>query len=107
MTSTSIGTHLDTDTETGTDESVAIAHDDLLAALAASDAAALHALVAEDCVIVGPKGYLIDRAEWIAPPDGHVFEQVSLESLESNTRAHRESAVRIDLQPSECNFQGE
>jgi hypothetical protein len=96
-----------TSTATATGTSVGSAYSDLLDALRASDPVALDVRVAEHCTIVGPKGYLIGRTEWIDTHNGQVFKQISLETLESRTQTYDQTAVRLDLQRSECLFQGE
>ena len=82
------------------------AHQELLAALG-GDPATLRARVSERCQVIGPKGFRIGRAEWIAAHSGDVYEQISLESLENDLQIYGETAIRSDLQRSECRFQGE
>lgn len=98
-------------TTTGTvlavEHAVQAAYEGVVAALANSDTDTLNALVAKECTIVGPKGYLIDRADWIASHNGEVFQQISLQTVETRTHAHEGTAVRLDLQRSECMFNGE
>lgn len=82
------------------------AYDQLLAALG-GDHDALQACVAERCQVIGPKGFRIGKAEWIASHSSDLYEQVSLESLDSETHFYGDTAVRSDLQRSECRFHGE
>jgi len=94
---------------TGDPETVAeleSAYRELLAALG-GDPDTLHARVSESCQVIGPKGFRIGRAEWIATHNGDVYEQIGLESLESDVQVYGDTAVRADLQRSECRFQGE
>jgi hypothetical protein len=79
----------------------------LVRSLIAQDTAALKLLVDPDCRIVGPKGFMIDPDEWIGVHTSGVFEQVSLELLQSEVVAHGETAVRTEIQRSECRFHGE
>ena len=90
-----------------TREALTQAYDDVVAGLRAGDLDLLRARVSEDCRIVGPKGFLIGRAEWIASHDGRVFQQISLETVESEVLDYGPTAVRLDLQESECLFNGE
>lgn len=94
-------------TATETREALSEAYDDVVAGLRAGDLDLLRARVAEDCRIVGPKGFLIGRTEWIESHDGSVFEQISLETVESEVLDYGPTAVRLDLQESECLFKGE
>ena len=79
----------------------------LVTALIERDTAALKALVDPDCRIVGPKGFLIDTDEWIGVHTSGIYEQVALEQLEADVVVHGDSAVRCEIQRSECTFQGE
>lgn len=96
-----------TSTAADAEASVQAAYDRVVAALAASDVATLDTLVAEDCTIVGPKGYLIGRSDWIGSHNGEVFAQISLYTVETRTHAYPGTAVRLDLQRSECLFHAE
>lgn len=79
----------------------------LLDALVQGDIGALTSLVAADCQIIGPKGLHITTQEWIDTHSAHVYQQVRLETLESQVRRHGDIAVRSDLQRSECLYQAE
>jgi uncharacterized protein DUF4440 len=79
----------------------------LVQSLIAQDTAALKLLVDPDCRIVGPKGFMIDPGEWIGVHTSGVFAQVSLELLQADVVVHGESAVRTEIQRSECRFHGE
>jgi hypothetical protein len=76
-------------------------------ALVAGDSAALKELVVEDCRIIGPKGFLVAKDEWIGVHASGVYEQVLLETVESEALDHGEVVIRNDIQRSECVFQGE
>lgn len=54
--------------------------DDFHAALLRGDADLLAMMVAEECRIIGPKGFFIDRDEWIQTHKDSDCEQVRLES---------------------------
>lgn len=94
-------------TATDTRQALTCAYDDVVTGLRNSDLDLLRARVSEGCRIVGPKGFLIGRDDWIASHDGSVFEQVRLETVESEVLDYGPTAVRLDLQDSECLFKGE
>jgi hypothetical protein len=50
---------------------------------------------------------MIDTDDWIGVHTSGVYEQISLEPLQSEVVAHREAAVRCEVQRSECRFHGE
>ena len=76
-------------------------------ALADGDAARLEELVAPDCRIIGPKGFLIAKDEWIGVHASHVYEMVFLRTLEADLIDYGDTAIRCDVQQSECVYQGE
>lgn len=86
---------------------VAQAHRRLLAALVDGDASALRRHLAPDCQIVGPKGYQIGTDEWVSSHSEQIYQQVLLEVVDSHVQHFGDSAVRSDLQRSECLFRGE
>lgn len=79
----------------------------LVQALIERDTAALKTLVDPDCRVVGPKGFLIDTDEWIGVHTSGIYEQVSLELMESDVVEHGDAAVRCKIQRSECRYRGE
>lgn len=82
-------------------------HNELSRALLAADEVTLRRLVADDCQVIGPKGFHISKEEWIRPHVDNVYELQSLEILESTHAVHDQSAVIVDLQQSACVFRGE
>ena len=66
----------------------------------------LRALVSERCQVIGPKGFLLGKDEWIAAHSKDVYEQLVLESLEHDVRIYGETAIHTDLQRSECLYLG-
>jgi hypothetical protein len=88
-------------------DQLAEAHQAVLDGLVAGDREALSRLVADDCRIVGPKGYLIGKEEWIDAHHSGVYEQVLLQVEHTELTVRDDLAVRCDLQRSECLFQGE
>lgn len=81
--------------------------DKVNAALLGSDWDTLNDLVAEDAVITGPKGFTIDRDEWLGVHQQSGYEQVRLDVTESDVRAYDGAGIRADLVESECAFKGE
>lgn len=77
------------------------------AALLGSDWDTLDDLVAEDAVITGPKGFTIDRDEWLRVHRESYYEQVRLDVAESEVRGYDGAGIRSDLVESECRFKGE
>lgn len=88
-------------------QDVTQAHRELLGALVEGDTDALETMIAEDCQIIGPKGFHIGKAEWVSAHSSAAHEQVLLEGVRSETRQYGDAAVRSDLQRSECLYQGE
>jgi hypothetical protein len=82
------------------------AYRELLIALG-GDTATLEQRVADRCTVIGPKGFLISKPEWIDAHSGHVYEQVALDSLERDVQVYGDTAVCVDLQHSECLFKGQ
>jgi ketosteroid isomerase-like protein len=81
--------------------------DDFHSALLRGDAAVLESMVADDCRIIGPKSFFIDRAEWIGTHEAGNYEQVRLESREIELRVHGDTAIRWEVQDSSCRYNGE
>jgi Domain of unknown function (DUF4440) len=86
---------------------LAESHQQVLDALVAGDRESLGRLVADDCRIVGPKGFLIGTEEWIEAHHSGVYEQVMLQVEHTELTVRDDVAVRCDLQRSECLFRGE
>ena len=81
--------------------------DKVNAALLDSDWDTLNDLVSPDAVITGPKGYTIDRQEWLGVHRESYYEQVRLDIAESEVRGYDGAGIRSDLVESECRFKGE
>jgi hypothetical protein len=88
-------------------DQLAQSHQRVLDALVDGDRASLFRLVADDCRIVGPKGFLLGKEEWIDAHDSSLYEQVTLEVEHTELTVRDDLAVRCDLQRSECLFNGE
>jgi ketosteroid isomerase-like protein len=80
--------------------------DDFHAALLGGDAAALEAMVASECRIIGPKGFFIDRDEWIGTHQDSDYQQVRLESRDVELRTYGDTAIRWEVQDSRCLYKG-
>ncbi len=76
--------------------------DKVNSALLTGDWATLTELVAPDARIIGPKGYMTDRDEWISVHRETGYELVRLEPFESEVHAYGTAGVRIDSVESEC-----
>jgi hypothetical protein len=76
-------------------------------ALLTGDWHTLTELVAPEAVITGPRGYTIDRNEWINVHREQAYEQVRLEVVESEAHAYDGAGLRFDLVESECVYHGE
>lgn len=94
---------------TATDVETTIAHcqQALNEALVDGDAPALQRLVATDCRIIGPKGFVVATDEWIEVHSSGVYELVFLRTVESEVISYGDAAVRSDVQESKCIFHGE
>jgi len=88
-------------------DQLAESHRQVLDAFLDGDRETLGRLVADDCRIVGPKGFLIGKEEWIDAHHTGVYEQVMLEVEHTELTLRDDLAVCCDLQRSECLFRGE
>lgn len=76
-------------------------------ALVTADPATLAELVAPHCRIIGPKGFLVTKDEWIDVHSSGVYEQLLLRTVESELFPYGDTAIRSDIQQSECIYRGE
>ena len=77
-------------------------------ALVSADKETLERLVAPDCQIVGPKGYMISREQWIkVRRGGYDYEQVLLRPVREHLVVYDHAAIRCDVVESACTFRGE
>jgi hypothetical protein len=88
-------------------DQLAESHQRVLDALVDGDGESLDRLLAENCQIVGPKGFLISKRDWIEAHQAEIYEQVMLDVEHTELSVHDDVAVRCDLQRSECLFRGE
>jgi Domain of unknown function (DUF4440) len=81
--------------------------DDFHAALLRGDAWVLDSMVADECRIIGPKGFYIDRDEWIGTHKDSEYQQVRLASRDIETQAYGDAVIRWEVQDSRCVYKGE
>ncbi len=76
-------------------------------ALLRSDVETLSQLVAPEARIIGPRGFLISREEWIGVRMDSQYQQVRLDASETEVTAYERTAIRVDVVDSECRLRGE
>jgi Domain of unknown function (DUF4440) len=76
-------------------------------ALLASDWATLNDLVAPNARIIGPKGFMISRDEWIGAHQDTGYQQVRLDATDTEVHAYDQAGIRVDSVESECTYHGE
>jgi hypothetical protein len=76
-------------------------------ALVTADPVTLAELVAPGCRIIGPKGFIVAKNEWIDVHSSGVYEQLLLRTVESELFDYGNTAIRSDVQQSECIYRGE
>jgi Domain of unknown function (DUF4440) len=89
------------------EETIRSLQDQVNAALLASDWQRLTDLVAPQAHIIGPRGYSIDRDEWIGVHQSGEFEQGKLEVSQSEIAAYDRAGIRVDVVDSACTYKGE
>jgi hypothetical protein len=94
-------------TTTALEDTIDRAQQRLNEALVDGDAATLTELVSPDCRIIGPKGFIVAKDEWINVHASGVYTQVLLHTVESELLPHGDTVIRSDIQQSECLYQGE
>ncbi len=87
--------------------SVYDAREELVVALLRGDVHTLDTLVAPDCRIIGPKGFVTSRDEWIGVHQESAYTQVKLENIETDVRTYGDAAICWDVQRSVCLYQGQ
>jgi hypothetical protein len=76
-------------------------------ALLAADDGTLERLVDPDCQIVGPKGFMISRDQWIRVRHDEVYQQLRIDTLREHLVLYDRAAIRCDVVESACSFRGE
>jgi hypothetical protein len=60
-----------------------------------------------DARIIGPKGFIISRDEWIGVHESTDYQQVRLETSGTDVRTYDSAGIRFDVVESECTYKGE
>src|SRR4051794_6031961 len=81
--------------------------DEVNTALLTGDWPTLTDLIAPDARIIGPKGFMTGRDEWINVHRETGYQLVRLEPFESEVHAYGDAGLRIDSVESECVYHGE
>lgn len=89
------------------EHAISILQDQVNAALLGGDWATLDELISPDARIIGPKGYMTDRDEWLKVHRETGYELLRLEPFETEVHAYGDAGVRIDSIESECRYHGE
>lgn len=76
-------------------------------AMLGSDWGTLNELIAPDARIIGPRGFIISRDEWIGAHQESDYKQVRLEATETDVHAYDNAGIRFDVVESECTYKGE
>jgi hypothetical protein len=89
------------------EDTIRTLQDEVNRALLTSDWATLYELIAADARIIGPKGFMTDRDEWIGVHQDPDYELVRLEPTETEVHAYGTAGICIDSVESECVYHGE
>jgi uncharacterized protein (TIGR02246 family) len=76
------------------------------AAEAANDAAALESLLADDFTAVGPRGFVLDRGQWLDRYRSQSLRNTAFALHQPTTRIHGDTALTIAEQHQQATFQG-
>ena len=75
------------------------------AAEAAHDGAALGAIATDDVTLVGPVGFVLDRAAWLRRfDDGLAYGELSIDDVA--VREHGDHAVAVAMQTQSATYRG-
>jgi hypothetical protein len=88
-------------------QAVSALQDKVNTALLSSDGRTLDDLVSPTAVIIGPRGFMISRDEWIDVHQSADYRQVKLETLEATVHAYDSAVIHCDVMDSECLYQGQ
>jgi ketosteroid isomerase-like protein len=69
-----------------------------------ADRDVLHDLIAEDFLSIGPRGFVLDKQQWIGRHDEFHYEQ--LETSEMDVRSYGDTAVVRNVQRNRATYQG-
>lgn len=87
-------------------EKIAALLADWVAAEAGNDPAALEPLLTEDFTAVGPRGFVLDREQWLERYRSQALHNMAFAVHEPATRLHRDAALVIGRQAQTANYQG-
>jgi uncharacterized protein (TIGR02246 family) len=80
--------------------------EDWTAAEAANDAEALDRLLTDDFTAVGPRGFVLDRSQWLDRYRTQGLSNTAFTLDDPATRIHGDSAVTVARQRQQASFQG-
>jgi hypothetical protein len=69
------------------------------------DRATLRELIADDFLSIGPRGFVLDKDEWIGRHDEFTYQQ--LETGEMDIRCYGDTAVVRDVQRNRAGYRGQ
>ena len=87
-------------------QAVSALQDTVNTALLRSDGRTLDGLVSPTAAIIGPRGFMISRDDWIDVHQSADYRQVRLETLEAIVHAYDSAVIHCDVVDSECLYQG-
>jgi ketosteroid isomerase-like protein len=73
---------------------------------AANDATALEPLLTDDFTAVGPRGFVLDRDQWLDRYRSQSLDNTTFTLRRPATRVHGDTAVTIAEQNNQASFQG-
>ena len=90
-----------------TGQAVSALQEQVNTALLRSDGRTLDHLVSPAAAIIGPRGFMITRDEWISVHQSAGYRQVRPETLEATVHAYDSAVIHCDIMDSECLYQGQ
>ena len=87
-------------------QAVSALQDKVNTGLLRSDGRTLDGLVSPTAAIIGPRGFMISRDDWIDVHQSADYRQVRLETLEAIVHAYDSAVIHCDVVDSECLYQG-
>ena len=88
-------------------QAVSALQDTVNTALLRSDGRTLDGLVSPTAAIIGPRGFMISRDDWIDVHQSADYRQVRLETLEAIVHAYDSAVIHCDVMDSECIYRGQ
>jgi uncharacterized protein (TIGR02246 family) len=87
-------------------EKIAALLEDWVQAEAGNDASALEPLLTGDFTAVGPRGFVLDREQWLERYRSRALRNTTFAVHEPAIRLHRTAALVIARQVQEADYQG-